>query len=232
MTRVIYNKKVDENYYLLKVEESKKVSPGQFFMLRAWENYPTLSRPISIFNEDRGLEFLYQVVGRGTEILRSLKAGDDIKIFGPYGRGFDLPDSDLAMVGGGVGVAPFYYLTRKIKEKNPKSKITFYIGEDENLCLENLFKNLDIDLRVKKGGFITDLIDFKNHKLIYTCGPNIMMEKVYEYGKNYGSEIFVSLDLRMGCGLGACLSCSVDTKNGRKRSCKEGPVFRGGDIYE
>ncbi len=232
MSRVAENIQISDNFYLLKIDEFRETKPGQFYMLRSWEDYPILSRPISIFNLTNKLEFLYQVVGKGTELLKNLKKGDNIKVYGPYGNGFETGVTNLAMIGGGVGLAPFYYLSKKILEKNPKADLTLYIGEKENQNLERLFIDIPIDMKVKKGGFVTDIIDFNKHELIYACGPDIMMKKVYELGKNFGLETYISLDLRMGCGLGACLSCSVDTKEGRKRSCKDGPVFKGSSIYE
>ena len=232
MSRVAENIQVSNNFYLLIIDEFRETKPGQFYMLRSWEDYPILSRPISIFNLTDKLEFLYQVVGKGTGLLKNLKKGDNIKVYGPYGNGFETDVTNLAMVGGGVGLAPFYYLSKKVLEKNPKADLTLYIGEKENQNLERLFIDIPIDMKVKKGGFVTDIIDFNKHELIYACGPDIMMKKVYELGKNFGLETYISLDLRMGCGLGACLSCSVDTKEGRKRSCKDGPVFKGSSIYE
>lgn len=201
-------------------------------MLRAWDDYPTLSRPISIFDVSEGLDFLILDKGVGTHIIRNLKIGDEIKIYGPYGNGFDENVDEVAMIGGGVGVAPFYYLSKRILAKNKNAKLTLYIGEEEGLELEKAFYDLNIELKVKKGGYITDIVDFKKHSLIYTCGPTIMMQKVVQRCKDLNIESYVSLENRMGCGTGACLSCSVDSKNGRKRACKDGPVFKGSDIYE
>ena len=232
MNKVIDNIKITDNFYLLKTDGVKNTIHGQFYMLRDWDKYPVLSRPISIFNVGEHLEFLYQVVGKGTEILKNLKKGSPINVYGPYGNGFDINVDSLAMVGGGVGVAPFYYLSKKILEKNKDAKLRLYLGEREGQNLESLFSDLPIDIKVKKGGFVTDIIDFDKHKLYYACGPEIMMKKTHELCRANNKNSYISLDLRMGCGLGACLSCSVDTKNGRKRSCKDGPVFMGSDIYE
>ena len=194
MAKIIENIDVCKDYFILRTDLDVKVYPGQFFMLRAWENYPTLSRPISVYDKTDGVDF--------------------------------------ALVGGGVGVAPFHYLIKEIKRLKPDSKITLYIGEREELELENSFLDVNCDIKIKKGGFITDIIDFENHPLIYVCGPEIMMKKVVKLGKVYDCKTYVSLEKRMGCGVGACLSCSVDTKNGRRRSCKEGPIFKGSDLID
>lgn len=232
MAKVLENIKIDNNYYLLKTDLKMDVLPGQFFMLRAWGNYPTLSRPISIYDASNTLEFLYEVVGEGTKILSQLKVGDELKVEGPYGNSFKTKDiKEISLVGGGVGVAPFYYLIKKLKEENKNIDIDFYIGERENQEIENAFLDLDVNLKIKKGGFITDILEF-DKKLIYTCGPDIMMKNITKLAQENNCEVYVSLDKRMGCGVGACLSCTCKTKDGNKRSCKEGPIFKGGDIIE
>ena len=232
MAKIIENIDVCKDYFILRTDLDVKVYPGQFFMLRAWESYPTLSRPISVYDVTNGVDFLIEKRGEGTKILESLKEGDEIKLFGPFGNAFYANVDEVALVGGGVGVAPFHYLIKEIQKLKPSSKITLYIGEREELELENAFKDIDCDIKIKKGGFITDIIDFESHDLIYTCGPEIMMKKIVELAKEHDVTTYVSLEKRMGCGLGACLSCSCDTKRGRRRSCKEGPIFKGSDLID
>ncbi len=232
MAKVIENIRIDSTYYLLKTDLKMDVLPGQFFMLRAWGTYPTLSRPISIFDASENLEFLYEVVGEGTEIFSKLKQGDNIKVEGPYGNSFNTEDiSEISLVGGGVGIAPFYYVSKVLKEKNKNIKIDLYLGERENQEIEKSLLDLDVNLKIKKGGFITDILEF-DKKLIYTCGPDIMMKNVTKMAIENNCEVYVSLDKRMGCGVGACLSCTCKTTSGNKRSCKEGPIFKGEDIIE
>ena len=232
MAKIIENIDVCKDYFILRTDLDVKVYPGQFFMLRAWEAYPTLSRPISVYDVTDGVDFLIEKRGEGTKILEQLKEGDEIKLFGPFGNAFYANVDEVALVGGGVGVAPFHYLIKEIQKLKPSSKITLYIGEREELELENAFKDINCDIKIKKGGFITDIIDFESHDLIYTCGPEIMMKKVVELAKEHDVTTYVSLEKRMGCGLGACLSCSCETKRGRRRSCKEGPIFKGSDLID
>ena len=232
MAKIIENIDVCKDYFILRTDLDVKVYPGQFFMLRAWESYPTLSRPISVYDVTDGVDFLIEKRGEGTKILEQLKEGDEIKLFGPFGNAFYANVDEVALVGGGVGVAPFHYLIKEIQKLKPSSKITLYIGEREELELENAFKDINCDIKIKKGGFITDIIDFEKHDLIYTCGPEIMMKKVVELAKDHDVTTYVSLEKRMGCGLGACLSCSCETKRGRRRSCKEGPIFKGSDLID
>ena len=232
MAKIIENIDVCKDYFILRTDLDVKVYPGQFFMLRAWEAYPTLSRPISVYDVTDGVDFLIEKRGEGTKILEQLKEGDEIKLFGPFGNAFYANVDEVALLGGGVGVAPFHYLIKEIQKLKPSSKITLYIGEREELELENAFKDIKCDIKIKKGGFITDIIDFESHDLIYTCGPEIMMKKVVELAKEHDVTTYVSLEKRMGCGLGACLSCSCETKRGRRRSCKEGPIFKGSDLID
>lgn len=232
MAKIIENIDVCKDYFILRTDLDVKVYPGQFFMLRAWESYPTLSRPISVYDVTEGVDFLIEKRGEGTKILEQLKEGDEIKLFGPFGNAFYANVDEVALLGGGVGVAPFHYLIKEIQKLKPSSKITLYIGEREELELENAFKDIKCDIKIKKGGFITDIIDFESHDLIYTCGPEIMMKKVVELAKEHDVTTYVSLEKRMGCGLGACLSCSCETKRGRRRSCKEGPIFKGSDLID
>ena len=232
MAKIIENIDVCKDYFILRTDLDVKVYPGQFFMLRAWEAYPTLSRPISVYDVTEGVDFLIEKRGEGTKILENLKKGDEIKLFGPFGNAFYANVDEVALVGGGVGVAPFHYLIKEIQKLKPNSKITLYIGEREELELENAFKDINCDIKIKKGGFITDIIDFEKHDLIYTCGPEIMMKKVVELAKDHDVTTYVSLEKRMGCGVGACLSCSCETKRGRRRSCKEGPIFKGSDLID
>ncbi len=232
MAKIIENIDVCKDYFILRTDLDVKVYPGQFFMLRAWESYPTLSRPISVYDVTNGVDLLIEKRGEGTKILEQLKEGDEIKLFGPFGNAFYANVDKVALVGGGVGVAPFHYLIKEIQKLKPSSKITLYIGEREELELENAFKDINCDIKIKKGGFITDIIDFENYDLIYTCGPEIMMKKVVELAKDHDVTTYVSLEKRMGCGVGACLSCSCETKKGRRRSCKEGPIFKGSDLID
>ena len=233
MSKVISNIKLGDGFYLMDTDAKENVEVGQFYMVRGWGEYPLLSRPISVFDvNENGVRFLYKVVGKGTEILASLKEGDDITLQGPYGKSFPMPEGNkLTFVGGGVGIAPLYYAAKVFKEQNPDLQIKIYLGFTEEGKHEELFKDLDAEIIIKIGGFITDIVDYENDKLIYTCGPKIMMEKVYRNANAVGGEVYVSMEERMGCGVGACLSCTCKTSEGNKRVCKDGPVFKAEEVF-
>lgn len=233
MSKVTSNVKLGDGFYLMTTDHKADVKVGQFFMVRSWDDYPLLSRPLSVYNvDDQGVQFLYKVVGEGTKILSEAKVGDEITLHGPYGNSFPMPEGDeLTLVGGGVGIAPLYYLAKKFKEERPELKFKIYLGFNESGPHEELFKSLDADVEIKIGGFITDIVDYENDKLIYTCGPKIMMEKIYAGAKAVGGSVIVSMEERMGCGVGACLSCTCKTTSGNKRVCKDGPIFAAEEVF-
>jgi len=114
MANIIYNKRLTDEYYLIKIEQKNDAKMGQFCMLRAWDNDPLLSRPLSIFDRDSSsMTFLYKIIGKGTEIMSTLKENDEIICYGPYGNNFPNIKGKIAMVGGGVGIAPLYYAAIK-----------------------------------------------------------------------------------------------------------------------
>ena len=115
MYKIIENAYVGEDMYQMKVQGEFKGEMGQFYMLRAWDMYPTLSRPISIHDiDENSITFLYKVVGEGTKIFSRLTPGDNIKLEGPYGSGYQKVEGKVALVGGGIGVAPLYLVAKNI----------------------------------------------------------------------------------------------------------------------
>lgn len=226
MAEVISNEYLGDNMYLLKIKGSFKGKMGQFYMLRAWDLYPLLSRPISIHDigEDN-ISFLYKVVGEGTKILSNLKKDDAIKLEGPYGNGFPNVKGKVALVGGGMGVAPLYYTAKNIKNTD------VYMGFREEAILEEEFKKCCIEVNVALGDkFVTDILDTGKYDYILTCGPEKMMEKIVKMAEGTNTKVYVSIENKMACGVGACLVCTCKTTNGNKKACKDGPVFLGEEV--
>ena len=115
MYKVVRNEYVGEDMYLMEVEGNFKGEMGQFYMIRAWDKYPLLSRPISIHDiDEKSISFLYKVVGEGTKILSKLNINDSVKLEGPYGNGYKQVEGKVALVGGGIGVAPLYLVAKNI----------------------------------------------------------------------------------------------------------------------
>ena len=116
MYKVIENRYIGEDMYLMRVEGKFEGKMGQFYMLRAWDKFPLLSRPISIHDiDENSISFLYKVVGEGTQILSKVKVNETIKLEGPYGNGYEKVEGKVALVGGGIGVAPLYLVAKNIE---------------------------------------------------------------------------------------------------------------------
>ncbi len=235
MSKIISNVRLSKDFYLMKVEEKNNSKMGQFYMLRAWDEYPVLSRPISIYDADESsVSFLYKVVGKGTEIFSRLKAGDEISLEGPLGTGFPSEKGKIALVGGGVGIAPFYLAAKELRKVNRDSIIDIYLGFSDVAILKEEFEALADKLVINVGGFITDDVNTEDYDIIMSCGPEIMMKTLYKKCEKQRTEdrLYVSMENRMACGIGACLVCTCKTKSGNKRACKEGPVMLGKEVFE
>ena len=226
MYKVIRNEYIGEDMYLMEVEGQFKGEMGQFYMVRAWDNYPLLSRPISIHDiSDDSISFLYKVVGEGTKILSKLKPEDTIKLEGPYGNGYEKVEGKVALVGGGIGVAPLYLVAKNIENCDA------YLGFRNEPILIDKYNKVCNEVNIAVGDtFVTDIIDVNKYDYILTCGPTPMMEKLVKMTEKTDTKLFVSLENHMACGVGACLVCTCKTKFGNKKTCKDGPVFRGEDV--
>ena len=226
MYKVIKNEYIGEDMYLMEIEGQFKGEMGQFYMLRAWDNYPLLSRPISIHDiNENSISFLYKVVGDGTKILSRLQVNDTIKLEGPYGNGYEKVEGKVALVGGGIGVAPLYLVAKNIENCDA------YLGFRNEPILIDKYNKVCNEVNIAVGDtFVTDIIDVNKYDYILTCGPTPMMEKLVKMTEKTDTKLFVSLENHMACGVGACLVCTCKTKFGNKKTCKDGPVFRGEDV--
>lgn len=234
---ILENKKINGEIYEITISyPNADIKPGQFFMVKSLEGSYLLPRPISVYDYDgENLKLLYKIVGKGTEILGRLQPNEKVQLLGPLGNGFDLNNINgkIALIGGGIGIAPLNYLVKKLKFMNIDSYLGF---KDEVFCTVNFkecSKNLIIATEngsIGNQGYITDNVKWKEYDTIITCGPEVMMNKVIKKGKENNIKTYASLEKRMACGIGACLGCSVKTKDGIKRACKEGPVFLGEEL--
>lgn len=234
MAKIIENTALSRAFYLMKVEKANDARMGQFYMLRAWRHYPVLSRPLSVYDADgETLTFLYKVMGQGTELFAGLKPGDDITLDGPHGNGFPEAKGKIALVGGGVGIAPFYLAAKTLKALHPGSTVDIYLGFSDAAVLVKAFEAVADAVRVNVGGFITDEIDPVGYDVIMACGPEIMMKVLYEKCVRTGAKapLYVSMENRMACGVGACFACTCKTTAGNKRVCREGPVLPGSEVF-
>jgi dihydroorotate dehydrogenase electron transfer subunit len=232
ITTITENEQILNNIFRLSAVFESDIKPGQFFMLKTLDNSFLLPRPVSV-NDVNGniVSFLYRIEGTGTKKISSLRQNDEIQLFGPLGNGFDTNKmkGKVAVIGGGIGAAPLLYLTKKLGEN-----ADVYLGykDSANMYINDEFKSfadktviITEDGSYGEKGFVTDYVPYDKYDAVITCGPEIMMNKVINNCRNLNIKCYVSLERRMACGMGACLGCSVETKKGNKRACKDGPVF-------
>ncbi len=234
---------VGKQFVLLRLTSESplpEMFPGQFVEVRVDETPSVLlRRPISIHYYDKEaneLGLLVQLVGNGTRWMATLKAGDVLNVVLPLGNGFTLPADKTVrplLVGGGVGVAPLLYLGMKLKEMGVTP--TFLLGsrtENELMQIAEFEKYGLVYITTENGavgeqGYVTQhsVLAREQFGQVYTCGPKPMMVAVARWAKKVGVPCEVSLENKMACGVGACLCCVEDTKEGNVCVCKEGPVF-------
>ena len=202
---------------------------GQFFMLRVPGALdPLLGRPISICAIDAGsgeTAFVYQAIGRGTAQFAAMLPGQTIEAQGPYGNGFTLADGHAVVLGGGIGTAPMLQLVKELRASDPDRRIDVFLGFREEAYLVSDFERFSDSVTVNVGGIVTDAVDFSQNATYYACGPSPMLRAAARLADEANANLFVSLEKHMACGVGACLGCTCQTKSGRKRVCKDGPVF-------
>lgn len=234
-SKIISNESLIDGIYKMVVEEKNSIKPGQFYMLKTYGE-TLLPRPISVSErDDNTITFLYAVVGTGTKDFSKLKAGDYIDLIGPLGNGFKTEGlGNVALVTGGIGIAPMLEVAKDIKKINKENIIDLYAGFREDIYLvEDMRKYLDnVNISTDTGkyghkGFVTDMIKVEDYDTILCCGPEIMMNKVVKMCREKNVKLYVSMEKHMACGVGACLGCTCKTKEGNKRTCKDGPVFDG-----
>ncbi|WP_311492915.1 dihydroorotate dehydrogenase electron transfer subunit [uncultured Anaerococcus sp.] len=232
--KVLENIEITPGILKISLGINLNAKPGQFFMLRAdsFRQDPILARPFGVCEQiDGKLVFLVQVVGKGTRLIADLKEGDGVSVLGPLGKGFEKTNNKkIAIVAGGIGIAPLLELA-----KNLDTKADFYGGFADDPYFVEEFKpyvnKLVTSSEKKEGKFILEKLNPDEYDLIYACGPNPMLKALCE--KNTKAKIQISMEAHMGCGIGACLGCTVEDRNGDFiRVCKDGPVFDAERIFK
>ena len=223
----------DQGYHTMTLcapEIADTAKPGQFVMIYLKDKQHLLPRPISIYdvNREKGLiTLVYVVVRAGTKIMSRWPMWHSVGVMGPLGKGFnaDFPKGEkIAIVGGGVGVAPLFFLTKELKE----CQVDVYLGFRDNAPeFASLFENAQISTK----GLVTDLLPKDpEYAAILTCGPIPMLKAVADYAHLHNIPCQVSLEERMACGLGACKGCVVKTMIRYQLCCDDGPVFNSKEV--
>ena len=229
------NEQIAKNVYRMQLcGDTTGILPGQFVNIRVEGQF--LRRPISVCNIADGiLTIIYKVVGVGTEAMSHLPIGTQLDVLTVLGNGYDLSKAGNAplLVGGGVGVPPMYMLARQLREAGKKVRVILGFNTKDEVFYEEEFRALGCDVTVTTvdgshgvKGFVTNALDGKQ-SYYYTCGPLPMIKALIQAAGTNGE---VSMEERMGCGFGACMGCTIQTTQGPKRVCKEGPVFAASEL--
>ena len=216
-------------------DTSAITAPGQFVNIELDGFF--LRRPISVCDWDtESLTIIYKTVGGGTQYMSRLAAGDRLDLLTGLGNGYDITKSGMlpVLIGGGAGVPPMYALARRLISAgvqptailgfNSADEI-FFADEFSDLGAKTIVTTADGSVGIK--GFVTDALSGLEYSYVYTCGPEPMLRAVY--GSSGTSGQF-SFEERMGCGFGACMGCTCETKYGAKRICRDGPVLEKEEI--
>jgi dihydroorotate dehydrogenase electron transfer subunit len=250
--KILANDKVSNSFYKMKLASNylaKSAKPGQFIEVRCTAGVdPLLRRPLGVHRITKsGIEVLYEIVGKGTELLSAQKAGRELDIIGPLGNGFGIRHTKYdvrttILVAGGIGVAPLVALAEELGNAH----VIIGARTKSHVLCENEFKRLGCTVSVatedgSKGhkGLATDLLKdalaarkntqiypapeapddraFQRNAQIYACGPTGMLKAVAQIAASHHIKCQVSLEERMACGVGVCLGCPVKVKSGDYR---------------
>ncbi|WP_045515345.1 dihydroorotate dehydrogenase electron transfer subunit [Neobacillus niacini] len=250
LCKIISQEEIAKDIFELTVEAdlvNEITAPGQFVHIRIDKALdPLLRRPISISSFNRlnsQFTMIYRKEGKGTTLLAEKSQGMLLDILGPLGNGFpvnEVSTGDTALlVGGGIGVPPLYELSNQLIAKGVKvihvhgfQTVSAVFYEKEFLKNGETYITT-VDGSYGKKGYVTDVINELDFDCLYTCGPTPML-KAIEKGYSH-KKVFLSLEERMGCGVGACFACVCKTSNelvdiSYKKVCSDGPVFRAGEV--
>lgn len=234
-------------------EIAGSVAPGQFVHMKLPRmDDHILRRPFSVYAADPQagtLEILYQVVGFGSDHMTGLRPGEEVEMIGPVGHGWAVPAGvkRALVVAGGVGAAPLFMLTQELSARGVQVDVVLGAQTEDALVCRSRYQDLlgfcpdcaTDDGSFGRKGFCTSLVDDalaraaeegKPYDYLAVCGPEPLMKIVAAKAQEAGVFAQVSLEKRMACGVGACLSCVVDTVEGKKRSCVDGPVFNAQEV--
>ena len=239
--KVLSNVQPMLGYHLIDIDAShiaQKAKPGQFVNVSCGSDL-LLRRPLSIhrIKNSKQISLLFAVVGNGTKWLSQREKGENLDLIGPLGTGFSIQQQSrkLLLLAGGIGIAPLVFLAQSALGEGKMVKLL--IGARTKNCLyprKLLPEGIETFVTTEDGsegrsGKLTDIIgeyvDWADQ--IYTCGPRAMYQTIAEQSGQWASPkpVQVSLEVRLGCGIGACYGCSIKTKNGMKKVCQDGPVF-------
>ncbi|WP_456438187.1 dihydroorotate dehydrogenase electron transfer subunit [Desulfurobacterium sp.] len=237
--KVIENRQLSEKDFVISVQlsesEIRKIKPGQFAMVQVRDETqldPLLRRPLGIFDvEDNVASFIYRVVGRGTRLLTNAK--NEIDVILPLGNYIEETAQKYLFIAGGIGIGGLFLAAKRFYQKGKEVVVVYGGRREEDLSALPFIEKYKIPCIVVtedgskgKKGLVTDVLEeFKDFRWI-ACGPTGMLKGVQEKAGIHNADCLLSLDTRMACGVGSCLGCVIKTKEGYKRVCVDGPIFK------
>jgi dihydroorotate dehydrogenase electron transfer subunit len=244
--KLISAKQLTDTTYDFTVESkelAQKAQPGQFLHIDCGEKF-ILRRPISICEIlDGGIRFIFDIRGKGTAELAGKAVGDYIDIIGPVGNTFAVSDKKALIIGGGIGIYPLLELAKQISPKaisfGFKSKDFVTLEDEFSGYTDNLYISTDDGSYKNRGNALTPVagsLEKGEFEAVYACGPLPMLKALKAITDRINVECQISLEERMGCGIGACLCCAVrvedETDLGYKHLhiCKNGPIFNAKEV--
>ncbi|MDR3012801.1 MAG: dihydroorotate dehydrogenase electron transfer subunit [Chitinispirillales bacterium] len=249
LTQIINNRRIGADFFELWLRWDAPApvpEPGQFLTIRiSDDNVPLLRRPFAFagYAEPSGaVSVIYQVRGRGTEILAARQPGENIDVIGPLGRPFPIRENQkkAVVIAGGVGLGPILFLADRLRSRDISTTLIFGCRSKSLIPDSVDFMNAkpvictDDGTHGFKGNpikYIAAKADIDNKTTIYGCGPVPMLRSLCKLNRPASAQIWISLEALMACGVGACMGCAVPTvSSGYSRACKEGPVFNGKEI--
>ncbi|MCC5893077.1 dihydroorotate dehydrogenase electron transfer subunit [Exiguobacterium sp.] len=234
MATVLSNRPVAKGAMEMKVSVGAgEIAPGTFFHVKTSQ---LLRRPLSVANVDGNVvTFLYKVIGAGTTDLAARKAGDKLDVLGPLGNGFPLDQTGkrVVLVGGGIGIPPLYYTRRMLAARGIETVAILGFDTKESIFYEDAFRELGetivttVDGSYGEQGFVTGPLERIQADVLFSCGPEPMLKAV---AASHIPERYISIENRMGCGIGACFACVCQAPGGYVKVCSDGPVFQAEEV--
>ncbi len=254
-TEVLKKRDLGQNCFHLILgtfSKTKSIKPGQFIHIKTINGGGVFfRRAFSIFDinpKENSIEILFKVFGRGTAELSKAQKGDKINVMGPLGNGFTLPSKKITSIiaGGGIGMPPLYFLAKYMIEKGYNSEKIwfFYGGKTKNELMElSKIKKLGINLVISTDdgsygfkGFVSQAINdnfdgLNGQNILFACGPLGLLKAIDQMALREKMSGQISLEAPMPCGIGICLGCILPLREGGyTRVCREGPVYKIGEV--
>ena len=232
---ILSNEQIASHIYKMRLEGATDgIKAGQFMDISVPGLF--LRRPISVCDvEGTVLTLIYKVVGEGTRKMAAMAAGEELNLLTGLGNGYTIKNAGARplLVGGGVGVPPLYYLAKQLRAQGLTVRVILGFNTANEVFYEQEFNDLGCEVVVTTAdgshgtkGFVTAALDGQQ-SYYYACGPMPMLRALIAAAGTQGE---VSMEERMGCGYGVCVGCTIQTTQGNKRVCKDGPVFEAGEI--